>query len=219
MVVDVLQGLFRDANIRPKTLFRDLQYIAAFVPAQMLDRTPRGKAFWDAGLAALGLKQDVVRQMVVIADKIVEENTKERGSSTQAPSRQQNVESQAEAAANPSGVSPAPAPRYTMEDAARMFLISAKEGDAAAERELAIFYLTSGDVLPPTTMPLFKPRDVFKDEIMSKKRSGDDRLRSDPATMCLAQHWMEMSRKGGDELAASYLKGREEIERIPGAPH
>jgi hypothetical protein len=100
-----------------------------------------------------------------------------------------------------------------MQDAAQMFLITAKEGDAAAERELAIFYLTQPDGLPRTILPLAKPREVFKGEILARKRTADSR--SDPATMCLAQHWMEMSRKGGDELAANYLRSRDDMERIP----
>lgn len=82
MIVEILQGLFRDAAIRPKTLFRDLQYIASFVPAALLDKTARGKAFWDAGLAALGLKQDVVRIMVELADDIVAYHTNQRAYST-----------------------------------------------------------------------------------------------------------------------------------------
>jgi hypothetical protein len=197
MIVDALQGLFCDSGIRPRTLFRDLQYIAAFVPAQMLDRTPRGRAFWDASLAALGLKQDVVRHMVSMADTIVQEDSRARSLGAQA--RQQQIPTEIQATRTP----PA-APKYRMADAARMFLITAKEGDAAAERELAIFYLTQPDALPRTILPLSKPKEVFKNELISKKRNGDD-LRSDPATMCLAQHWMEQSRKGGDELAANYL--------------
>src|SRR5690606_27563947 len=35
-IVEVLQDLFRQADVRPKTLFRDLQYVAAFVPASIL---------------------------------------------------------------------------------------------------------------------------------------------------------------------------------------
>ncbi|KAL8416216.1 hypothetical protein RB596_006683 [Gaeumannomyces avenae] len=71
-IVEVLRSLFRDASIRPKTLFRDLQFIASFVNASILDNTDRGKAFWNAGLAALLLKQEVCRTMVEVADKINE---------------------------------------------------------------------------------------------------------------------------------------------------
>ncbi|KAE9966598.1 hypothetical protein BLS_006898 [Venturia inaequalis] len=198
MVVDVLQGLFRDAEIRPKTLFRDLQFIAAFVPASMLDRTERGKAFWDAGLAALGLKQDVCRYMVEIADEIVAVNTQSR-------------------TANHGGTTPTPESqvrkKWSMVDAAKMYIITAKEGDAAAERELAIFYLTHPDLLPRTLLPLSKPREIFKESLLNQKR--EDPERSDPMTMCVAHHWMELSKKGGDELATKYLRARDDMEKIP----
>lgn len=198
MVVDVLQSLFRDAEIRPKTLFRDLQFIAAFVPASMLDKTERGKAFWDAGLAALGLKQDVCRYMVEIADDIVAENTQNRtavhGGTTPTPESQ--IKRQ-----------------WTMSDAAKMYIITAKEGDAAAERELAIFYLTHPELLPRTLLPLSKPREIFKESLLNQKR--EDPERSDPMTMCVAHHWMELSKKGGDELATKYLRARDDMEKIP----
>jgi hypothetical protein len=230
MIVDVLQGLFQDAAIRPKTLFRDLQYIAAFVPAQFLDKTPRGKAFWDAGLAALGLKQDVCRYMVEIADDIVAENTQSRSASLQQQTQlhQQSVPTgiTSDPSLNPAAVAgigaTAPvaatsqASRWTMSDAARMLLITAKEGDAVAERELAIFYLTHPDLLPRAVLPLSKPKEIFKGELLSHNRNRkEDPARSDPMTMCVAQHWMEMSRKGGDELATKYLRARDDIERIP----
>lgn len=236
MIVDVLQGLFRDASMRPKTLFRDLQFIAAFVPAQMLDKTARGKAFWDAGLAALGLKQDIVRMMVEIADNIVFENTQERDHAVQmtmgqtssqptsAPSQAVPSSSPQQASQTPgSSTSPSQRPRHTMADAAKMFLITAREGNAAAERELAIFYLTQPDLLPRTILPFSKPREVFKGELLAGSRGGKrgasnadaDHQKSDPVTMRVAQHWMEMSRKGGDTLAASYLQSKDDMERIP----
>jgi len=102
-----------------------------------------------------------------------------------------------------------------MTERARMFIITAKEGDAVAERELAIFYLTHPDLLPRTVLPLTKPRDVFKSELMNRDRKREDVVRSDPMTMCVAQHWMEMSKKGGDGLAMKYLRQRDEMERIP----
>ncbi|KAK0663291.1 hypothetical protein DIS24_g1296 [Lasiodiplodia hormozganensis] len=217
MIVDVLTGLFRDANIRPKTLFRDLQYIASFVPAQMLDKTARGKAFWDAGLAALGLKQDICRIMVEIADDIVALNTQNRSAALQHAA---NSSSGASEKAGITNAAVAPSPddplnKFTMEDAARMLIITAKEGDAVAERELAIFYLTHPDLLPRTTLPLTKPTEVFKAELLQRDRKREDPARSDPITMCVAQHWMEMSKRGGDQLATKYLRARDEMERIP----
>lgn len=195
MIVDVLQDLFRDADTRPKTLFRDLQFIASFVPAAILDKTERGKAFWDAGLAALGLKQDVCRTLIEIADEVVVHYTSKRS--------------------NPEAVPPnGELMKYSMQDAAKMWTITAKEGDPVAERELAIFYLTHPELVERVTAPLSKPRETFKaaPQVLDAER---DRERSDPATMCAAYHWMELSALGGDELAKKYLRQREELNAIP----
>jgi hypothetical protein len=208
MVVNVLQGLFREADMRPKTLFRDLQFIAAFVPSSVLDKTDRGKAFWDAGLAASGLKQDVCQTLVKIADDIVMYYTQARQTSTAIP-------------ANANDASKGQIMKYSMQDAARMWTITAKEGDPVAERELAIFYLTHPELVERTTIPLSKPKEIFKPQVMEMHGGGGssgkegDRERSDPATMCVAYHWMELSAQGGDELAKKYLMQREELNALP----
>jgi hypothetical protein len=211
MIVDVLQDLFRDADIRPKTLFRDLQFIASFVPAAILDKTERGKAFWDAGLAALGLKQDVCRTLIEIADEVVVHYTQTRKTTSS------NI--------NPEAAPPTTATgelmKYSMQDAGKMWVITAKEGDPVAERELAIFYLTHPELVERVTAPLSKPRETFKAQVMEMHGGGGgtgkegDRERSDPATMCVAYHWMELSAQGGDELAKKYLRQREELNAIP----
>jgi len=209
MIVDVLQDLFRDAEMCPKTLFRDLQFIASFVPASILDKTERGKAFWDAGLAALGLKQDVCRTIVEIADEVVLYYTQTRKTSS---------------TLNQSDPSKPSTPstehmKYSMQDAGKMWAITAREGDPVAERELAIFYLTHPELVDRVTAPLSKPKETFKAQVMemygsSAAREGD-RERSDPATMCVAYHWMELSALGGDELAKKYLRQREELNALP----
>ena len=208
MIVDVLQDLFRDADIRPKTLFRDLQFIASFVPAAILDKTERGKAFWDAGLAGLGLKQDVCKTLIEVADEIVVHYTQTRKTTSS---------STAETATAGGELM-----KYSMQDAAKMWTITAKEGDPVAERELAIFYLTHPELVERVTAPLSKPRETFKAQVMEMHGGGSsnagkegDRERSDPATMCVAYHWMELSAVGGDELAKKYLRQREELNAIP----
>lgn len=209
MIVEVIQNLLRDADIRPKSLFRDLQYIASFVPATMLDKTERGKAFWDVGLAALGLKQDVCRIMVELVDEVINASNTSRAATV----AQSSSAEKSDRSATPV---PAPQPKYSMPDAARMLLITAKEGDAVAERELAIFYLTSPELLDRAVLPLTRPSDVFKTELLNReRRASQDPQRSDPMTMCVAQHWMEQSMKGGDGLAAKYLRQRSELESIP----
>ncbi|RFU35311.1 hypothetical protein B7463_g1068, partial [Scytalidium lignicola] len=210
MIVDVLQDLFRDSDIRPKTLFRDLQFIASFVPAAVLDKTERGKAFWDAGLAALGLKQDVCRTLIEIADEIVVHYTQTRKVTSHSSGDNSQI-----------STTSGELMKYSMEDAAKMWTITAKEGDPVAERELAIFYLTHPELVERVTAPLSKPRDTFKAQVMEMHQGKEgvvnerDRERSDPATMCVAYHWMELSAVGGDELAKKYLRQREELNAIP----
>ncbi|OAA55527.1 hypothetical protein SPI_08211 [Niveomyces insectorum RCEF 264] len=163
-IAGVLMSLFRDAEIRPKTLFRDLQFIASFVPAEVLDRTERGKAFWDAGLAALLLKQEVCCTMIEVADEIVSIHTNTRKTSSTTPSTPQDGAANAAAAplASPSSTV------YSFADAARMWTITAKEGDPTSQRELAIFYLSNPELVERTTLPLSKPREVFKKAVMEK---------------------------------------------------
>lgn len=256
-IATVLQSLFRNADVRPKTLFRDLQFIASFVPATILDRTERGKAFWDCAIAALGLKQEVCRTMVEMADEIVGVHTKRKihppaPSSTasesingEEPSRPSpNAEEQAcrTAVVSPP-TPPPPSTSYSLEDAARMWTITAKEGDPTSQRELALFYLSNPELVDRTTLPLSKPREVFKQAVMEKFRGGNSGtssrygqyherigagqlgahrpgssgsvgdksdVRSDPALMCVAIHWMEAAQQGGDELARTFL-GQNEI--------
>ncbi|RPA87340.1 hypothetical protein BJ508DRAFT_203160 [Ascobolus immersus RN42] len=196
-IVEVLQDLFRQAEVRPKTLFRDLQYVAAFVPASILDMTELGKAFWDTALAALGLKQDVKNIMVEMADEIVGYQARQRN-----PDRSANQDR--------NGPGSEFFERYTLKDAAQMLMITAKEGDAAAQRELAIFYLTNPGDLPRIVKPLSKPKDTFRPQLMTQK--GEDPEKRDPATMCTAYHWMELSAEGGDSLAKQYIRQRDRDE-------
>lgn len=256
-IATVLQSLFRNADVRPKTLFRDLQFIASFVPATILDRTDRGKAFWDCAIAALGLKQEVCRTMVEMADEIVGVHTKRKthppapsstasesinGDEPQRPSP--NAEEQASRTAIVSPPTPPPpSTTYRLEDAARMWTITAKEGDPTSQRELALFYLSNPELVDRTTLPLSKPREVFKQAVMEKFRGGNSGtssrygqyherigagqagahrpgssgsagdksdVRSDPALMCVAIHWMEAAEQGRDELARTFL-GQNEI--------
>ncbi|TPX09893.1 uncharacterized protein E0L32_008915 [Thyridium curvatum] len=253
-IANVLQSLFRDQSIRPKTLFRDLQYIAAFVPAAVLDSPDRGRAFWNVGLAALSLKEEVCTTMVEVADQVVASVTKARQGNT--GSSGGGAAAAAEAADSPEQSLQLPV-THGLADAARMWTITAKEGDPTSQRELALFYLSNPELVERTTLPLSKPREVFKQTIIDKYSSsssssadtsgkggsgsgssaglgggvggsgvgggggsgggagggggagvkagaGND-VRSDPALMCVAIHWMEAAEKGGDELARMFL--------------
>lgn len=255
-IATVLQSLFRNAEIRPKTLFRDLQFIASFVPASVLDKTDRGKAFWDCAIAALGLKQEVCKTMVEMADEIVGVHTSRKtqppapgstasesldGDLSQRPSPTAEDQASRTAIVSPP-TPPPPSTTYRLEDAARMWTITAKEGDPTSQRELALFYLSNPELVDRTTLPLSKPREVFKQAVMEKFRGGSSSgsssrygqyherigagqlhrppssssagdksdVRSDPALMCVAIHWMEAAQQGGDELARTFL-GQNEI--------
>ncbi|KAJ3940299.1 uncharacterized protein N0V96_009290 [Colletotrichum fioriniae] len=159
-VTNVLRTLFRDASIRPKTLFRDLQFIAAFVNPTILDNTDKGTAFWDTGLAALNLKQEVCRTMIEVADEVQGVYTSTRKTTNDAPAPDaERLETE-----SPPPVTTA----YSLAQAGKMWTITAKEGLPTAQRELAIFYLSNPELVERTTLPLSKPREVFKQAVMDK---------------------------------------------------
>lgn len=188
-IVTVIKDLLR--RFQPRTLFRDLQFISAFVSSETLNKSDSGTAFLHFGLAALALKEEVCSSMVDIADRIVSQELNRRHfpPSYESESR----------------------PGFAIEDAARMWIITAKEGNPVAQRELAILYLTHPELLPRVTLPLTLPRDTFKAEMMYRR---DKDSKSDPQSMCLALHWMQLSANGGDELARNRLREREEFESI-----
>ncbi|KAJ5323746.1 hypothetical protein N7476_002346 [Penicillium atrosanguineum] len=188
-IVATLRDLILD--VKPKTLFRDLQFISAFVPGDQLSKTDRGTAFLQFGLAALSLKDEVCHSMVEIADRIVSQELVRRHPLP--------------------GSDFYPRPGHAIEDAASMWIITAKEGNPVAQRELAILYLTHPELLPRVTLPLTRPRDTFKAEMMYRR--GKD-SKSDPQSMCIALHWMQLSASGGDTLARNRLREREEFDSI-----
>lgn len=190
---DEIVATLRDLilEVKPKTLFRDLQFISAFVPSDQLSKTDRGTAFLQFGLAALSLKDEVCNAMVEIADRIVSQELMCRHPLP--------------------GSDFYPRPGHAIEDAAALWIVTAKEGNPVAQRELAILYLTHPERLPRVTLPLTCPRDTFKAEMMYMR--GKD-SKSDPQSMCLALHWMQLSASGGDILARNRLREREEFDSI-----
>lgn len=194
-IVETMRGLILE--VKPKTVFRDLQFISAFVPSEILNKTDSGTAFVQFGLAALSLKDEVCNSMVEIADQIVSYELTRRHP-PQGAEFQRHSHSHSR-------------PGHAIEDAAGMWIITAKEGNPVAQRELAILYLTHPELLPRVTLPLTLPRDTFKAEMMYRR---DEDSKSDPQSMCLALHWMQLSANGGDELARNRLREREEFESI-----
>jgi hypothetical protein len=168
---------------RPKTLFRDLQFITAFVSPEILNKTPGGRAFLHVGLAALAFKDDVCRSLVSVADKIMVHDSIKRK------------------------LPPPGKTEYSLRDAAQMWILAAKEGNAKAQRELAILYLSNPELLPSVSLPLAPPRDIFKSEM--KYWHGESSRRSNPQSMCLALHWMQLAAANGDAIAKKRLKERE----------
>ncbi|EEH05416.1 conserved hypothetical protein [Histoplasma capsulatum G186AR] len=190
-------------TIQPKTLFRDLQFISAFIPSEILNKTHSGTAFLQFGLAAFALKDDVCNSMVEIADNIV---------SHELSKRHQRHNTLNNHSHQPTTAAAADLCRFNgLEDAKWMWIHTAREGNPVAQRELAILYLTHPEILPRVTLPLTMPRNTFKAEMMYR-RDGDSK--SDPQSMCLALHWMQLSAAGGDELARNRLREREEFDLI-----
>ncbi|KAL4801602.1 hypothetical protein BDV18DRAFT_148948 [Aspergillus unguis] len=188
-IIEALRDIILD--MKPKTLFRDLQFISAFVSSDTLNKTDSGTAFLQFGLAALSLKDEVCNSMVDLADEIVSQELTRRH-----PPHMYDMHARM--------IDP-------MRDAANMWIITAKEGHSVAQRELAILYLTHPELVPRVTFPLTLLRDTFKAEMMYRR---DEDSKSDPHTMCLALHWMQLSANGGDELARNRLREREEFESI-----
>ncbi|KAK4621849.1 hypothetical protein CLAFUW4_07422 [Fulvia fulva] len=203
--------LFSRSSLRPATIFRDLQYIAALLPSSVLQNTAEGKAFCNAAVAISGLKQEARKIMVETADSIIayHSNNREHGRSSSTAQQQRDSATFSAPSRTPSAEEVA---RYSMADAAYLLQIAAKEGDTVAQRELGILYLTHPELMDRIIAPLTKPRDVFKEELEGKWRRNQDLNRCDPQAMCIAYHWMELSSKGGDSLAKEYLRQREEMD-------
>jgi hypothetical protein len=185
-VVNAIKSVFM--TTRPKTLFRDLQFITSFVPPDVLNKSAGGKAFLHVGLAALAFKDDVCRSLVSVADKIMVGDGVKRISP-------------------PSGKT-----EYNLRDAAQMWILAAKEGNATAQRELATFYLSNPELLPSVSLPLTAPRDIFRSDM--KYWSEDESKRSSSQTMCLALHWMRLAASNGDVMAKKRLEEREAQESV-----
>ncbi|KAG9941186.1 hypothetical protein KCU85_g9659, partial [Aureobasidium melanogenum] len=203
--------LFRDPQLRPKTLFRDLQYIASLVPLNILDSTPRGRAFWNATIAALDLKEEICQSMIETADQIIQHHTFNRGHSRVTSAAQAKRDAAAFSPPTPQPSDPLVAD-LSMSDAAILLQLTAKEGIPAAQRELATLYLTNPDLLGICLPPFSKVKDVFKDVDKDREAASE---RYDPVAMAVARHWMELSAKGGDEHAVGVLRVRDEFDRIP----
>lgn len=84
--------IFSRRSLRPMTIFRDLQYIAALLPSAVLQNTAEGKAFCNAAVAISGLKQEARKIMVETADSIIayHSNNREHGRSSSTAQQQRD---------------------------------------------------------------------------------------------------------------------------------
>ncbi|OAG42545.1 hypothetical protein AYO21_03130 [Fonsecaea monophora] len=171
--------------LRPKTIFRDLQYIAAFVSSETLDDMELGPAFLHVGLAALAWKDEVCRGMVDVADRIVAKDAIKRN------------------------VSSGGRRELSILRAMEYWIIGAQEGNPIAQRELASLYLTHPDVPPIVSLPLALSSEIFKREMRWKEEEEEEGWRRNSQALCLALHWMQEAAKNGDTVAQTKLEERE----------
>jgi hypothetical protein len=177
-LIDEIQRVLRDPEMRPKTLFRDLAFVSAFIPPVTLTHHGEGKVFWDIGLAALAIKRDVVDSMVNWYEEIMignERSATRRTGSELRPSI------------------------GGMKEAARMLVIAACEGNAVGQRELALLHLSHPSLLPLTTLPLTRPSDTFHK--VNIKGGTIDKDKYDPDRIALAAHWFRLAARNGDKYA------------------
>jgi hypothetical protein len=204
------RDIFSQPSLRPRAIFRDLQFIAALTPSAVLQNTASGKAFCNAAVALMDLKYEAITIMIETADNIVAHVTSYRRAPSSAQQRRDDA-----AFSTPTRTPPAAdVTRYGMADAGYLLQIAAKEGDAVAQRELATLYLTHPDLMEHILAPFTPPREVFTEALETKWRRNQDPKRFDPATMCVAHHWMNLSAKSGDKLAMEFLRQREEMDTL-----
>ena len=189
VVVEALQAIFLDPSLRPMTLFRDLQSIAALVPSNILDRGARGLAFWAIAIAAMSVKETLLAQTITSAQAITEYHLLMRG--THPPLMPPDNQSDKDRLST-----------TTLKDAADLWLIGAKEGNPIAARELALFYLTHPELLKRTTAPMAKGKDIFGKSLPISPVG----TALDPRTFCVILHWMGVAAAGGDQQAIDFLR-------------
>ena len=211
VLISALRKILEDSSYRPQFLFRDLQYIAAFVPSSILDNTPQGTAFWTVGLAAIHIKSDLTRQMNHRANQIVahyyDKQPKRDSPGSAEPQRLSTIGS-------PTNITNTVYDPFlsgtTLADAAKLYTLSALEGDPIAARELALFHLTHPELVQRVMLPLSRPGEVFKTGNMTGERMGrmkdGQRGGLDPMTFAVAVHWMEVAANAGDRDARAFLE-------------
>ncbi|EGP85120.1 uncharacterized protein MYCGRDRAFT_110582 [Zymoseptoria tritici IPO323] len=210
----------------PRTIFRDLQYIASMLPTSIIHpTTPPGQSFTHATLALLSLKSSARTLFVETADAIIAYHSNNRPGSSAAPHPPSPAQAHRDEMFSSPSTSTTSLPggvaQYSLSDASHLLSIAAREGDPVAQRELATLYLTHPATTPLILAPFARTGEVFKEEIESKWRSGgrgkgNDREKCDPGVMCVAYFWMGRSARGGDGVAKRVLEQGSEMGGLGG---
>lgn len=187
-IIEETRKILFNNEVNSKTLFRDLQFIASFVPATILDMTDYGKSFWDVCLAALSLKEEALRIIVDTATEIFQHNT---------------------GMISPEGTDRDFLSHYSLKDVAYLWTIASKEGDVTGQRELGIMYMSHPDITPVCLSPFSKVSEIFPPSLLENPKVLEDLDKYDPIRMAVIKHWMGRAASYGDVIASEYLMQQE----------
>lgn len=205
-IVEEIQKVLKTNGYRPRTLFRDLQFIAAFIPTNILNMTDEGKVFWDFSLAALGVKRDAVDLMVQWASAILHTHDGQ-GSTTDPTTMDKPSASHTNAHLEES----------SMSDALRLFTIAAKERDVVAMRQLAMLQADRPELLTKLAIPPFSlPSDIFaKPQTTYMRRPYTAPMpstapeKTSSLRLAASDAWFELAASAGDTIAKERLTARQ----------
>ncbi|MCJ1437608.1 hypothetical protein MMC27_006995 [Xylographa pallens] len=216
-ILPILQSMLRDLTLYPPTLFRDLQYIAAFIPSSTLDASPLGTAFWTFGLAAITLKSTLSARTTHRANLIVAHHYSHHPArDNPSPAVEPRRPSLGDSPSLPPNLDDPSLSSTTLADAARLYTLSALEGDPTAARELALFHLTHPELVRRVTLPFSRPAEVFRSAAAAaggSKQEGLARGGLDPMAFAVAFHWMEVAANAGDKDAKAFLRENWDLGR------
>lgn len=189
-IVNELQRLLRQRDLRPATFYRDLQLIACFAPRDTLDMTDRGKVFYDFVLAALGVKKELAKDLTAWAGELLKNRRVNMSMSMGvslslstdvtrlgAASGYSTPTMPGSGTATPTSTAGTPGafggPGIdTDEDASRALSFAAREGDPTAMRELALLLLERPDRVRPVFLPLSRATEIVS--LHGHSRGGGD---------------------------------------------
>ncbi|KAF5117860.1 hypothetical protein DV452_002235 [Geotrichum candidum] len=188
-IAEELQRIFKTTEMESNTLFRDLQFIAAFVPSKVLDLTDMGKSFWDVSLAALSLKEENLLVITQTASELFKRHT-----------GMISVD-----------LSDDFLKKFSLKECAWLWSIASKEGDIEGQRELAMIHFSHPQIAPICVAPFSKLADVFSNTMLDDFRILEDPDKLDPIRMSIIKHWMSIAASRGDSIAKEYLSQQDFI--------